>query len=106
MASRAGKTVNLTYSRCALAKERERVCLRRWYCPKQILGVQRFEGVLREPAAALSGVDGLACELLELFYGHHDGPSVPIRSLQIAGAVRGDVDAVAPASLTGGEKKI
>lgn len=70
-----------------MAKERERVCLRRWYDPEQILGVQRFESVLRELAATLSGVDTLTCELLKLLYGYHDGPSVLVCGQEIAGAV-------------------
>lgn len=106
MASRAGKTVNLTYSRRALAKERERVCLRRWYDPEQVLGEQGFEGILRELSTALGGVNGLACEQLELFHSHHDGLTVPVCGQKIAGAIGGDVDAVAPIPGTGGQKQI
>ena len=78
MSSRAGKAVNLKCGRYVLAEDSERVCLRRWYSPEQILGVQRFEGIPRELATALGRVDGLACDLLELFHSHHDGPTVPV----------------------------
>jgi len=70
------------------------------------LGVQGFEGILRELAAALSRVNDLTRELLELFHSHHDGPAVPVCGQKVTRAIGGDMDAVAPIPLAGGEKLI
>ncbi len=68
------------------------------------MGVEGFESVLSELAATLGGVDGLACELLELLHGHHNGLAVPVYGQQIAGAVCRNMDTVAPIPLAGGQE--
>ena len=98
--------MNLKCGRYALAEDSEWIRLRRWYSPEQILGVQRFEGILRELAAALGGVDGLACELLELFHSHHDGSAIPVCGQKVTRVICGDMDTVAPVPLAGGEKAV
>ena len=85
MTSRAGEAANLKCCRCALAEGSEWVRLRRRHSPEQVLGVQRFESILRELAAALGGVNLFTCKLLELFHGHHDGLAVPVFGQQITG---------------------
>ena len=68
------------------------------------MGIQSFEALPGKLSAALGGIDLFAAEQLERFYSHHNRPAIPVYGQQIAGAIRGDVDAVAPVSLAGGEE--
>lgn len=70
------------------------------------MGVQSLEALPGKLAAALGGVDDFTGELLELLHGHGDGLTVPVGGQQVAGAIRGDVDAIAPASTARSEEAV
>ena len=78
--------------------------------PEQILGIQGLKARLGEPAAALSRVGPLPCQLIELMDASNDRLAVPVSRKQIARAVSflpaGDVDGIPPVSPAGGQEQI
>lgn len=70
------------------------------------MGVQSLEALPGKLSAALGRVNLFTAELLKLFYSHDNGGAVPACGQQIAGAIRGDVDAIAPASTARSEEAV
>ncbi len=77
----------MAQDRCLVAEMVQQPILRRCRVPEQILAVKGLEADPGELAAALSGVDLLTGELLELFRCHYDRAAIPVGGQQIPNAI-------------------